>query len=69
MKLFSNVSRCRKVTEDSLCELKEVADFNHAVLSLLQSRLDDASEEKLFVEAVEKKKKKDKRRKKAVLVV
>jgi len=63
------LERCRKVTEDSLCELKEVADFNHAVLSLLQSRLDDASEEKLFVEAVEKKKKKDKRRKKAVLVV
>lgn len=48
-----------------------MVDFNFAVLSLLQNRVDDASDEKLFVEAVQKKKKKDKRRKKnvAVLVV
>ena len=52
-----------------MSEVKDVVDFNFAVLNLLQTRLDDASEEKLFVEAVEKKKNKDKRRKKAVLVV
>ena len=61
--------RTRDCTQKALTEIKETADFNFAVLSLLQSRIDDASDEKLFIEAVEKKKKKDKRRKKTAVIV
>ena len=62
--------RTQKCTQSALTEIKEVVDFNYAVLALVQSRIDDASDEKLFVEAVQKKKKKDnKRKKRAILVV
>ena len=79
------LERAKNVTAGALNEMKATADFNYAVLSLLQGKLfieksdfqnfvsdkiSERSEASMFADAIEKKKKRENKRvKKAVLIV
>jgi len=64
------LERAKDVTRGALDEMKTTADFNYAVLALMQDKISERSDASMFADAIEKKKKRDNKRvKKAVLIV
>ena len=64
------MERAKDVTRGALDEMKTTADFNYAVLALMQDKISERSDASMFADAIEKKKKRDNKRvKKAVLIV